>query len=314
MCGSPFPLPFSPTLTFPIKYSIGKTFRKCWVNKGRDFFLKASIEFLRVFNVLMGTAFLQEWNVVCSASWTWPNTFPWWGYTLMMFLKYSWRSSVWKHSCRLILTPQFHWKEEARLLLLFSFGLLPKWLSSFNVQLIHFYQSPVLRLCYSLPSPGAHDTPGFLLKHQIWSFPPHPSFVVNLRDLNLWINIFDPFFLAPQPPLTLPVFCLSLFSNTKNHLFSELPSCHYLPVIRVPCTSLSPLPPVNWNLALSRMAHSLLPCLFFSVCLTLLPESLFYYIQYELRVCDPPPPARVSFCQFFFFFLIVSLEYSLHNV
>lgn len=68
MCGSPFPLPFSPTLTFPIKYSIGKTFRKCWVNKGRDFFLKASIEFLRVFNVLMGTAFLQEWNVVCSAS------------------------------------------------------------------------------------------------------------------------------------------------------------------------------------------------------------------------------------------------------
>lgn len=56
----PFPSHSHQTLTFPIKYSIGKTFRKCWVNKGRDFFLKASIEFLRVFNVLTGTAFSKS--------------------------------------------------------------------------------------------------------------------------------------------------------------------------------------------------------------------------------------------------------------
>ena len=53
-----FPLPF--LLTFHLKYSIGKTFRKRWVSKVRNSFSKSSIEFLRVFNVLMGVVFLQE--------------------------------------------------------------------------------------------------------------------------------------------------------------------------------------------------------------------------------------------------------------
>lgn len=174
----------------------------------------------------------------------------------------------------LILTPQFHWDEESRLLLFFSFGPLPKWLSSFNIQVIHLYPSPFLHLCYCLLSPRAHDTPEFLLKHQIWYFPPHPSSVVNLRDFSFWMNMFDPFFLA-QPPLTLPVFYFSPLSNTRNHLSSELPCCYHLSVICVPCTSLSPSPPVNWNLAYSRMAQNLLPCLFFSYALLVFLNHFF---------------------------------------
>lgn len=41
-----------------------------------------------------------------------------------------------------------------------------------------------LHLCFCLLSPRAHDIPEFLLKHQIWYFPPHPSSVVNLRDFS----------------------------------------------------------------------------------------------------------------------------------
>lgn len=57
-----FPAHSHQNLTFPIKYSIGKMFRKSWGNKVRDFFSGASIisENLECVN--------GHWNVVCSAS------------------------------------------------------------------------------------------------------------------------------------------------------------------------------------------------------------------------------------------------------
>lgn len=107
--------------------------------------------------------------------------------------------------------------------------------ASTKIQVIYLYQSPSRHPCYSLLSLKAPDTLGFLLKYLICYFSPTPSSVVNLRDFYLCINdIFDPFFLVLQPPLTWPLFSFYPFSNTKNHLSSELRSCQYRPVISVP--------------------------------------------------------------------------------
>lgn len=104
--------------------------------------------------------------------------------------------------------------------------------ASTKIQVIYLYQSPFRHLCYSLLSLKAPEILGFLLKYLICCFSPTSSSVVNLRDFYLCINdIFDPFFLVLQPPLTWPLFSFNPFSNTKDHLSSELPSCQYRPVL-----------------------------------------------------------------------------------
>ena len=191
-----------------------------------------------------------------------------------MLFAHGLEDSVWKHSCGPSLLWAYSYSpaslgEEGEVPLAFSFGLLPTWLSSSHVQVFCFCRSLFPRLCYSPLSLGAHDALGLLLKHLICYFSRIPSSVVNLRDLCLWINMFDPFFLAPQLPLTSPVFCLSPFTNTKGHLSSALPCCQDLPVICVhptsqslPTTELKPCPQqgVPSLASLSFFLH--VPCCF----------------------------------------------------
>lgn len=109
--------------------------------------------------------------------------------------------------CGLIL-PQFHW-EEARLPLSFSFGPVLK--SKSSVYICHLFHISIILFCLL----GLLDNLGFLLKYLICYFSLTPSSVVSLRDFSLCINdILDPFFLAPQPLLILPVFSFSPFPTT----------------------------------------------------------------------------------------------------
>lgn len=149
-----------------------------------------------------------------------------------MFLKHCLEGSLWKHSCRPILEwtyPQMYWEKEASLLLSFAFGPVPKAKSSICIS--HLFDIRVVLFCLlRLLTPL-----DFYWKYLICYFSPTPSSVVNLRDFYLCINdIFDPFFLVLQPPLTWPLFSFNPFSNTKDHLSSELPSCQYRPVLSVP--------------------------------------------------------------------------------
>lgn len=150
-----------------------------------------------------------------------------------------------------------------------------------------FYFSRLFHMCYFL-SLRAPDMLGFLFKYLICYFSPL-HILLSSRNFYLCINnIFDPFFLAPQPPLTLPVFSFSPFSSTKDHLSSELPFSEDPSVTSVPSTSLSPSSALNfdtWSSVGHPIACSLV--LFSSMCLTVFSESVFYCFQYDFDVCDP---------------------------
>lgn len=281
------------TSYFPIKHSKGRTFGKCWVNKVRDFFPEASVEFLRVFNVLKGSASLQEWDVVCSASQTYLTE-------QSSVVEVRWNDGPQTRFAR------FRVKTFLQALSVVALFSLPsctgrrRWSYSLPFPLGHCWSAS--HLFVSVPFSAAVLLSSvswgllcswILLKHLIRYFSPSPSSAVNLRGLYFCIDdIFAPLFLAPQPPLTLLVFSFSPSATPKitfPQILALLPrsACNL-------CASISPgtSPALNWYLVLSRTSHSLLPCLFSSMCCTVFSESHFYCFQCDFHVCDTLHPSE----------------------
>lgn len=134
--------------------------------------------------------------------------------------------------------------------------------ASTKIQVIYLYQSPFRHPCYSLLSLETPDTLGFLLKYLICYFSPHSIFCCQPQRLYLCISdLFDPFFLVLQPPDLATLLFQPLLQHQRSPFFriAQLPisACTLCAF-----TSFSPSSALNWYLVLSRMSHSLLPCLF----------------------------------------------------